>query len=169
MKFLKKVHEPQSEIIRNYRVEMKNQISRFGNNHVKRYISACFDQAVAYTETYLGAPPEISPLIGFYAMLNLAKVQILLKNGEFDTSINSVTRLFSSHGASSDGVEKIAFRRRGTFVELASLYCPDYLDRDTVTLNWLYRNTVDLHDLYKRIYRRESNYISLDFHGTMMG
>jgi hypothetical protein len=164
MTLLTKVHDPQKELIRNYRLLLKEGIKSFRNSHVRRYISSCFDQAVAFTEMYYASPHEISPLLGFYALLNLTKVHVLAKSPGRNPTIADVGKMFSSHGASSLTVEKVRIGAKGTFVELAKLYHPGYNRLAEVTLNWLYQNLTDLHDLYLRIYKNSgSPYVRTGF------
>ncbi len=163
MTFLRKVYNPQDELIRNYRINLKDRIPQFKSHHVRRYIMACFDQAVAFTSTYKTASHDISPLIGFYAMLNIAKVHVLVKRQSVNLNMSEVNGKFRSHGASSDGIEKLKLYSKGTFAELFHLYYQEFSFPESITLNWLYRNLVDLHDIYFLVYKRKSNYIRTGF------
>ncbi len=155
MRFLRKGHNSQSEIIRNYQLLIKDEIKKFKNNHVKKYILSCLNQSIEFTENYYKTNIDISPLIGFYAILNLAKVHIIITLEDYNINITDVNKMYKSHGASSTSIDKIKLNRKtGTFIEFAKLYFPNYTSLITseITLNNLYSNLSDLNSLYNKIY-----------------
>ena len=165
MVILKKVYNPQKELIRRYRLELKKRLGRFRNAHVRRYIDACYDQAIEFTNNYYNATLETSPLLGFYAVLNLTKVHIIINSASKTINMNEVNKKFRTHGASSPAIEKIRFSKNGTFIEMAKYYYSNFMSivPKEITLRQLYKNFVELNDIYVRLYEQVSNFIKVGY------
>lgn len=170
MNLLRSAYNTRSELERNLRVNLIKKLTTIANPDVRKYIQMCFDQSVQFLQSFLKSPIEISPLTGFYSILNLSKVYVILQTANPNISEDQVHQKFRSHGAKSTTIDKVKIMANGTFIHLSRLQRPSLSSGNEYTLLDLYRNVPDLKDLLDTVFSASSNFVEVivpeDFSAT---
>lgn len=157
---VRKVSNPKNELIRYSSFYLSKEIDKFQNSHVREYLKACLRQAIEYYKIFDSANNEISPLLGFYSILNLSKVITIIREGNYIISLGYVENKFKSHGASSKTIDEVIINNSGTFVEFARSSLIRALPT-TLSIQELYKLLPDIYSMYNEIYPNQTRLIKV--------
>ena len=155
---IRKVGHPRNELIRYLNYHLNKEIQLFSNSHVKQYLKSCLRQSIEYFKLFETASIDISPLLGFYSLLNLAKVETVVRNGNHSIPLADIESKFRSHGASSKSINEIKINISGTFIEFANSNSVRSYPSN-VSLDELYKILPDTNLIYEEIYPSQSDLI----------
>ena len=155
---VRKVANPKNELVRYLYYYMNKEINNFQNVHVKEYLKSCLRQSIEYYKVFETANIEISPLLGFYSLLNLGKLVRVVRTTNYEIQLGTVETMFKSHGASSTTIDDVKINTNGTFVEFANSTSIRTLPTLLSILD-LYKLLPDINSIYEELYPGQSKLI----------